>query len=246
MTNPNSERDPDPLPDMGEAPPLTSGELAEALSLAEGRLSALDRVIRKSEIDRDAKVQATRERLSSVQALGQAQREAAMVEETARAHREAVAASDAERAARLKELGAILERVNAVAPLFQSPVVVLARDSLGTPERTHLEAQLAGCGPAALRNYAMLAVATRNKRLGAALLAVADRLPRSQRPFSTQDLATRLVGDEWRQISGQITATRNRVQEGVLRNRSFERHTSLNPTSKISLGLARRAEGVSA
>jgi hypothetical protein len=240
--NNSDDREPDALPDMGETPPLTEGELTEALGLAEARLSALDKIIKKHEIDRDAKVASTRERLTSVQALSNAQRESAMVEETSRAHREAVKASDAARVERLRELEAIERRVRAVEPLFASPVVMLGREALGDPVRTQLEQQLAGAGPATLRNYALLAVAGKNRKLGAALIAAVDRMPAARRPFSTQDLATKLVGADWQKLSGTIRAVRNRVQEAVLRNRSFERGQPLNPTSKIALGLAKRGE----
>ncbi len=243
-TNPNTndDREPDALPDMGDAPPLTEGELAETLSLAEARLSALDKIIKKFEIDRDAKVANTRERLSTVQALSNAQRESAVIEDAHRAHREAVKSSDAERIERLRELDAIERRVRAVEPLFASPVVMLSRAHLGDPVRTQLEAQLSGAGPATLRNYALLAVAGKNVKLGAALYAVVDRMPSPRRPFSTQDLAAKLVGADWEKLSGTIRAVRNRVQEGVLRNRSFERGAALNPMSKIAVGLAKRAE----
>ena len=45
---------------------------------------------------------------------------------------------------------------------------------------------------------AALSTATKNKTLGAALVTIIDRLPARSRPFSSAELAERLVGEEWR------------------------------------------------
>ncbi|MEM6824438.1 MAG: hypothetical protein AAF566_04945 [Pseudomonadota bacterium] len=127
------------------------------------------------------------------------------------------------------------------AALFASPQAVLARAGLGTPERTNYLAQLDGSGMVQLRNMAALAVATKNKPLGAAVMTLLDRMPPRSRPVSAQDLAERLVGEETRAVQDGIARVRETVQRAIVANRDFERGRS-SPLDKIRLGLNSKKE----
>ena len=93
-----------------------------------------------------------------------------------------------------------------------------ARDA----ERSAYQEQLTGSGIVELKNAALLAVATNNKVLGAALVAILDRMPARSRPFSAQDLADKLVGEETRQVQDAITAVKLAAQRAINKNREWE------------------------
>ena len=141
----------------------------------------------------------------------------------AKARSEVRANSSESRWSVLKELKAAEDAVSTTALLFASPVSVLARAGLGTPERTHYLTQLEGAGIVELRNMAAFAIATKNTTLGAALLTIVDRLPARSRPFSAQDLAQRLVGEEAQAVMDAVNRVRAAVQRSLVANRDFER-----------------------
>ncbi|WP_342076356.1 hypothetical protein [Yoonia sp. SS1-5] len=111
------------------------------------------------------------------------------------ARREVVTNSSDARWAHLKELNAAADSLATTAQLWASPVTVLARAGLGTQERSNFQQRLEGSGIVDLRNAALLAVATDNKIMGAAIVAILDRMPARSRPFSARDLADKLVGE---------------------------------------------------
>ena len=121
-----------------------------------------------------------------------------------------------------KKLNAAADSLATTAQLRASPVTVFARSGLGTPERSAYQQQLDGSGIVELKNAALLAVATNNKVLGAALVAILDRMPARSRPFSAQDLADKLVGAETRQVQDAITAVKLAAQRAINRNREWE------------------------
>ena len=140
----------------------------------------------------------------------------------AKLRREVVENSTDARWSHLKELNAAADSLATTQQLWASPVTVLARAGLGTPERSAYQQQLDGSGVVELKNAALLAVATNNKVLGAALVAILDRMPARSRPFSAQDLADKLVGAETRQVQDAITAVKLAAQRAINRNREWE------------------------
>lgn len=158
---------------------------------------------------------------------------------TAKARAEIKANSEAARYEALKELDAAARSLGTTEALFASPVVVLARQGLGTPERSHYTAQLAGAERAELGHFAQLAVATGNKVLGAAVAAAVDRLPRRDRPVSVTELATALVGEETRAVQAAITNVKNAAQAALNKNREWEAGKA-RPLDRIKLALNRK------
>ena len=154
----------------------------------------------------------------------------------ATARREVVQNSSDARWERLKELQASADSLAMTAMLWASPVTVLARAGLGTPERTAYQQQLEGSGIVELRNMAALATATKNKALGAALVTIIDRMPARSRPFSSAELADRLVGEEWRQVDTALRAVREAARRSIIRNREYEAG-KVRPLDRVKLAL---------
>ena len=155
---------------------------------------------------------------------------------TAKARTEVAANSEYARWGYIKELNAASEAVATTAALFASPVAVLSRAGLGTPERTHYQQQLEGSGIVELRNMATLATATGNKVLGAALVSIIDQMPARSRPISTAELAERLVGEETRAVQEAVTRVKLATQEALNRNRQFQTGRG-NPLSRVKHAL---------
>ena len=96
-----------------------------------------------------------------------------------------------------------------------------------------------GVMPAPRDQLAEYAVSTNNKVLGAALLALNDRLPRRDRAFSSAELAERLVGPETKAMRDAIYNIRTAVQGVVNKNRALEAGKG-NPIDTIKMGLRAR------
>ena len=134
----------------------------------------------------------TEPRDAQAEARERERQKAAADKAAATARREVLTNSSDTRWQHLKELNAAAESLAATSALWASPVTVLARQGLGTTERTAYMQQLDGSGPVELTNAAALAVATKNRTLGAALVSIIDRMPARSRPFSAADLADKL------------------------------------------------------
>ena len=150
--------------------------------------------------------------------------------------REVVQNSSDARLQHLKELNAAADSLATTSQLWASPVAVLSRAGLGTPERSAYQQQLTGSGIVELKNAALLAVATNNKVLGAALVAILDRMPARSRPFSAQDLADKLVGAETRQVQDAITAVKLAAQRAINKNREWEAG-KVRPLDRVKMAL---------
>ena len=163
----------------------------------------------------------------------------AATQTAAKARAEVTQASDEARWAALKELNAASESLALTATLFASPVVVLSRAGLGTPERSAYQMQASNAGPTELANLAAFAVASKNRPLGAALVSILDAMPARSRPFSAHDLADKLVGEEQRAVMASVEAVRTAYQRALVANRAFQNNKS-NPIDKVKLALRER------
>lgn len=112
---------------------------------------------------------------------------------------------------------------------------------LGTTERSAYMQQLDGSGPVELTNAAALAVATKNRTLGAALVSIIDRMPARSRPFSAADLADKLCGEETRAMQAAIAAVKTAAQRSIVMNREWEAGKP-RPADRIKLALATKKE----
>lgn len=164
----------------------------------------------------------------------QAQREARQY------RRELVAGTEKERTERLQQMAELDAEASRLTPLYQSPVQLLSRMGLGSPERSRYHDQLREAGARELQNYADWARYKGDRILAAAVLSRLDALPSKSRPFKAVEFAASLVGEEFEQAKRAITRTRIATQRAVNANRDFERGR-VDARAKISMGLARRA-----
>jgi hypothetical protein len=148
-------------------------------------------------------------------------------------------ATEKERVERLKELMEMDETVAKLEPLHASPVQMLSRVGLGSPERTNYQEQLRHAGPRELENHAKWAIARGGKILAAAVLSRLDAMPTKSRPLNTREFAEKLVGEEFERLQSAFRRTRLAAQRAINANRDFERG-QVRGVSKIALGLAAR------
>jgi hypothetical protein len=170
--------------------------------------------------------------------IKQANRNAA-TREARQFRRNLAAGTETERTKRLKQLLEIEAEAGKLAPLFESPVQMLSRMGLGSPERSHYHAQLRDAGPRELQNHADWARHKGDRLLAAAVLSRLDTLPTTSRPFKAADFAMSIVGVEFQETKKAIERIRLAAQRAVNANRDFE-NGRVNATAKISMGLARR------
>lgn len=142
-----------------------------------------------------------------------------------------------------KELDQLLKQVGASHALvigqrlyYESAVQVLSREGLGSPERTSYALQLQGSISAELGHLGQFAVGTQNKVLAAAILSRIDRLPRDQRPFSAEDLASSMQLDTFVKVGEYIKIAEARLQGTLVAIRAWSAGRS-NPLSTVSLAL---------
>jgi hypothetical protein len=154
----------------------------------------------------------------------------------AKARTEIIAASSDARWTEIRALASAAEGLALTEALYASPQAVLSRAGLGEARRTDLIKQIGGAGPAEMRQLAMLAIATKDAVLGAAIQSVNDRLPRRDRPLSSAELAAALVGEETRAVQAAIAAIRHSVQSAINANRALEMGRA-NPVDRVKLAL---------
>jgi hypothetical protein len=228
-----------------EIPPMDKPALsvAEVVSLAEfvaRRAEKFGTVVRDLEAGVRARAAETAESLARAGFTPKDQ-EAAANKAAAQALTRVTKASSDTRWEALRELNAAAEGLSTTAQLWASPVTVLARAGLGSPERTAYMQQLTGAASVELRQMAAFAAATSNKVLGAALVSIVDRMPAKARPFSATELADTLVGREVREMQDAIAAVRNSAQRAIVRNREFEAG-KVRPLDRIKLALNKAKE----
>lgn len=139
----------------------------------------------------------------------------------------------------LNEIKEQHDRVLTVRALYDSPAKMLAAYGIGTEERSRCTDQTANSGPTELNNLALVAANTGNKFLAVAILSRLDSMPAKSRGginFKRDDLAARVMGDDYAKAKEAITVSINRYQSAVVSNRAYERGEN-NPTAKIGAAL---------
>jgi hypothetical protein len=209
------------LPPTSTAPVLATADVISLAEVAAKRAAKFGAVIDTLEQGAAARGAEVGESLARAGFDRKSAHDAA-AKASAKARAELVEASSDARWASLRELNAAADSLATTATLWASPVTVLSRAGLGSPERSAYMAQLTGAGPVELTQMATLATATGDKVLGAALVSIIDRMPAKSRPFSAGALADRLVGDEFRRVQAAIAAVRHAAQRSIVRNRALE------------------------
>ena len=101
--------------------------------------------------------------------------------------------------------------------------------------------QVASAGPTELANLATLAVATNNRILGAAPVSEIDAMPARSRPFSSQELADKLCGEEARAVLASVEAIQTANQKALNANRALLRGRA-DPLAAVKLALRNKKE----
>jgi len=139
----------------------------------------------------------------------------------------------------LKQAGAPNEQIVAQRQFYDSPVKVLARAGLGSPERTHYAQQLQHAGPSELGHMAQLAVSSKNEALAAAVLSLLDATPTQQRPLSPQHLARAMELEAYSKVQTYQKLAEARLHGIIVAIRTF-RAGRANPLNTLSLALRER------
>lgn len=128
------------------------------------------------------------------------------------------------------------ERMALVERAYPSPVAMLATSGLGSAERSRYAEQLRGAGPAQVATVAAQAIMRGDRVLAAAVLDRLDQLPNKARPFSAQELADKMVGDDHRELMGRVKQARLSLDRARAADRELQLGAN-NSLSKISRGL---------
>jgi len=147
-------------------------------------------------------------------------------------------ASYDERVTRLRDIDAVRREVADAKAHYNSSVQMLMREGLGGERRSRLMHQLEHSGHAELESLAALAVSAKDRELAASLVSRVNRIPHAERPFSAQDLADLVVGDEYRAVQAAIMEIEDIAERSMIEDRAFE--TGRRPAVR-SIGLALRA-----
>lgn len=145
------------------------------------------------------------------------------------------------RRAHLKAAGSLLEQTDGARAHYQSPVQMLMREGLGSERRSRLLQQIAHSGPVELASLAEFAAATKDKEFGAALCTRVSGFAPNERPFSSQELADALVGDEHRRVTAALMELDRLTQEAAHADSAFERGVA-NPVRSIRIARMKQAE----
>lgn len=160
--------------------------------------------------------------------------------ETLAVVREIRANSEKELDGYLKAAGAPHAQLIAQRQFYDSPVKVLSRAALGTPQRTAYLQQLEHAGPAELAHLAQVAVSTQNVPLAAAVLSLLDRMPSKDRPLGPADLARAMRLEDFLKVGEYIKLGDARLQGIIVAVRTWKQGRS-NPINTVQLALREQA-----
>lgn len=122
----------------------------------------------------------------------------------------------------VRQLADIATSAKGAEELYRSSVGLLMRKTLGSESRSRYLEQTEHSGPEELRHFAILAAATGNLELAAALVTRAERFPSADRPFSRIELADRMVGEELREVRLALATAQLAAAEGLDADTRFE------------------------
>lgn len=217
--SPSASPNPDEIPSTGKL--FSSAEIIELSEYASRRAEKLGTVIEDLEKGIAAKADAAA-RSAAAAGFPPVDQDTARKKVASKARGELAQSSSDTRWGYIEEVSAAGSATDLTATLFATPLAVLARSGLGTPERTNYQVQLKGAGNVELRNMAAFAVATENRALGAAVVSVVERMPRRERPLNPADLADRLVGEETRRVQNAIAKIKLAAATARNLNTEFE------------------------
>lgn len=151
-----------------------------------------------------------------------------------------IAAAKADIDGYFKEAGRLINEVLDQKRFYDSPVKI-ASLLIGTRERLAYLQDLEHVGPLAIGNFAQLAVSTKNKALGSALVERLAAMPTKEKPVRALELAKAVFAEEWEKVQEAFAIAENRFQQITILYRSFSQHR-VNAVQKVQLGLNRQRE----
>jgi hypothetical protein len=143
-----------------------------------------------------------------------------------------------DRVARLRGLDAVKREIADAKAHYNSSIQMIMREGLGSERRSRLMQQIEHSGDVELSSLAALAASVKDRELAAVLVSRVQRIPHAERPFSPQELADRIVGDEYRAVQAAIMEVEDIANRAMIEDRAFE--TGRNLVER-NIGLALRA-----
>ncbi len=222
---------------------LTASQLVEVASAANSNFQTAGKVIQRLQADVAEQKRRISERWQGINVSG-AERERLSAEELRNSVLTIQRNAEPELDRLMKRAHELQVQAEAQREMWDSPVKVLARQGLGTSQRSDYHLQLSGAGPAELAHLGQLAVGTKNPVLAAAVLSRLDALPSKDRPFSGQELAQAVGVEEQAKAVEAIKIASNRGQATINAIRAFRANRS-NPLNNLADAMRRSQEKLS-
>ena len=115
----------------------------------------------------------------------------------------------------------------AAIPLWDNPVHVLMRQTIASAKRATIADNLAAAGPAELKAFAGLAVASKDADMASAVIGKLHTItPSTARPVSPRYVADAWVGELQRELHGGLLEVDSILTEAALADRLFSQGRS--------------------
>lgn len=226
--------------ELTQTPLLTPAQVGELASTLDSLHSRVLKAIERLQKDVDARKKEIASRWKNTSVMTPADQSRYASNETVAAVRQIKDNAKAELDKLLKEAGPAHTQLIDQRQFYDSPVKVLSRSALGTPQRTEYLRQLSHAGTAELGHMAQVAVSTKNETLAAAVLSLLDAMPTKDRPVSPIALASAMELDAYRKVAEYIKIGDARLQGIVDAIRAWNAGKS-NPINTLSLALRSQA-----
>lgn len=234
--------------DKFKGKPKSVSDIVLRASAADVAARKLQQVFERLNADIAKETERATEQYDALTSLPRTQRDALKREHVSKFRLELVRNSSAERFEILKELRQHHEDTDAVSSLYSSSAHLLSRYGLGSEARSRLYNDIAPAGVSTIAGYIEHAInddSDEGKMLAAALMTKLDSMPAQDRkrlPYSRNQLADAVMGDEHAKAVQAMAFVRNRYQEGLSQNRKFESNRAVSGVT-VRQALDRRAEG---
>ena len=219
---------------------LTASQLVELASAADANLQSAGKVIDRLQADVAEQKRRISERWKGL-SISPSDRERLSAEELRNSVLTIQRNAEPELDRIMKRAHELQVQAEGQRDMWDSPVKVLARQGLGTTQRSDYHLQLSNAGPAELAHLGQHAAGTKNFALAAAVLSRLDALPTNQRPFSAQELAQAVGVEEQAKAAEAIKVASNRGQATINTIRAFRANRS-NPLNNLADAMRRSQE----
>ena len=222
---------------------LTASQLVEVASAADANFQSAGKVIDRLQADVAEQKRRIFERWKGL-SVSPADRGRLVAEEQHKAIVTIQRNAESELDRLLQRAYELQVQAEAQRDMWDSPVQVLARQGLGTQQRSEYHLQISGAGSAEIAHLGQLAVGTKNAVLAAAVLSRLDALSSKDRPFTAQELAHAIGNEEQLKAAEAIKVTSNRGQATINAIRAFRTNRS-SPLNNLTDAMRRSQENLS-